>query len=74
MKLQSGEPFPTSQLIMTLFVLVDLTILFLAALGFSLHFQAQWRFQSSSLEKWQGRGSNPDRNLIQAFKATAAMS
>ncbi|XWS51059.1 hypothetical protein CRYUN_Cryun12cG0143600 [Craigia yunnanensis] len=31
-------------------------------------------FLSSSLGKWQGRGSDPDRNLIQAFKAIAAMS
>ncbi|XVF09179.1 hypothetical protein REPUB_Repub07fG0069400 [Reevesia pubescens] len=31
-------------------------------------------FLSSSLGKWQGRGSNPDKNIIQAFKAIAAMS
>ncbi|GLU21453.1 hypothetical protein SLE2022_375910 [Rubroshorea leprosula] len=30
-------------------------------------------FLSSSLGKWQGRGANPDRNLIQAFKSIAAM-
>ncbi|GLT25864.1 hypothetical protein SLA2020_009660 [Shorea laevis] len=30
-------------------------------------------FLSSSLGKWQGRGANPDRNLIQSFKSIAAM-
>ncbi|GMY16246.1 transcription initiation factor IIB-like [Fagus crenata] len=29
---------------------------------------------SSSLGRWQNRGSNPDRSLIQAFKAIASMS
>lgn len=29
---------------------------------------------SGSLGKWQTRGSNPDRNLIQAFKSISAMS
>ncbi|XP_030471919.2 transcription initiation factor IIB-2-like [Syzygium oleosum] len=32
------------------------------------------KFLSSSLGKWQGRGANPDRNLIQAFKSIAIMS
>ncbi|XP_040991832.1 transcription initiation factor IIB [Juglans microcarpa x Juglans regia] len=31
-------------------------------------------FFSSSLGRWQNRGSNPDRSLIQAFKAIATMS
>ncbi|KAF8037217.1 hypothetical protein BT93_B0200 [Corymbia citriodora subsp. variegata] len=31
-------------------------------------------FLNSSLGKWQGRGANPDRNLIQAFKSIAIMS
>ncbi|CAL5352398.1 unnamed protein product [Camellia sinensis] len=31
-------------------------------------------FLSSSLGRWQNRGSNPDRSLIQAFKAIATMS
>lgn len=31
-------------------------------------------FLNSSLGKWQGRGTNPDRNLIQAFKSIAIMS
>ncbi|KAG6632403.1 hypothetical protein CIPAW_13G157100 [Carya illinoinensis] len=31
-------------------------------------------FLSSSLGRWHNRGSNPDRSLIQAFKAIATMS
>ncbi|CAN1124683.1 Transcription initiation factor IIB-2 [Linum perenne] len=31
-------------------------------------------FLSSSLGRWQNRGSNPDRGLIQAFKTIATMS
>ncbi|XP_047322052.1 transcription initiation factor IIB-like [Impatiens glandulifera] len=31
-------------------------------------------YLSSSLGRWQNRGSNPDRSLIQAFKAIATMS
>ncbi|RZC43932.1 hypothetical protein C5167_036872 [Papaver somniferum] len=31
-------------------------------------------FLSSSLGRWQNRGSNPDRSLIQAFKTIATMS
>ncbi|KAE8037198.1 hypothetical protein FH972_009808 [Carpinus fangiana] len=31
-------------------------------------------FLSSSLGRWQNRGSNPDRSLLQAFKAIATMS
>ncbi|MCL7044820.1 hypothetical protein MKW94_026530 [Papaver nudicaule] len=31
-------------------------------------------FLSSSLGRWQNRGSNPDRTLIQAFKTIATMS
>ncbi|RVW54265.1 Transcription initiation factor IIB-2 [Vitis vinifera] len=30
-------------------------------------------FLSSSLGRWQNRGSNPDRSLIQAFKTIATM-
>lgn len=31
-------------------------------------------FLTSSLGRWQSRGSNPDRNLIQAFKSIATMA
>lgn len=31
-------------------------------------------YLNSSLGKWQGRGANPDRNLINAFKSIAVMS
>ncbi|CAL1391066.1 unnamed protein product [Linum trigynum] len=31
-------------------------------------------FLNGSLERWQGRGSNPDRALIQAFKTIAVMA
>lgn len=31
-------------------------------------------FLSSSLGRWQNRGSNPDRSLIMAFKTIATMS
>lgn len=31
-------------------------------------------FLSSSLDRWQNRGSNPDRSLILAFKTIATMS
>ncbi|KAJ8639280.1 hypothetical protein MRB53_015974 [Persea americana] len=34
----------------------------------------QGDFLSSSLGRWQNRGSNPDRSLIQAFKTIATMS
>ncbi|ERN14503.1 transcription initiation factor IIB isoform X2 [Amborella trichopoda] len=35
---------------------------------------AQGDFLSSSLGRWQNRGSNPDRSLIQAFGTIAAMA
>lgn len=35
---------------------------------------AQGEFLSSSLGRWQNRGSNPDRALILAFKNIATMS
>jgi len=35
---------------------------------------ASGEFLSSSLGRWQNRGSNPDRGLIVAFKSIATMS
>ncbi|KAJ6363451.1 hypothetical protein OIU78_003595 [Salix suchowensis] len=35
---------------------------------------ASGEFLSSSLGRWQNRGSNPDRGLIMAFKTIATMS
>ncbi|KAJ0043789.1 hypothetical protein Pint_17850 [Pistacia integerrima] len=35
---------------------------------------ASGEFLSSSLGRWQNRGSNPDRGLITAFKTIATMS